>query len=121
MLPLINLAFDLGAGLAGDDLRGGRRVPVGLHAEYVAGAPATGTIGAGRMEVSYDAGATWQTVRLTGGHATWHGTLTVPRGVASVSLRVSASDDRGGSVRQEIVRATGVKAATDVLVIHSHL
>jgi subtilisin family serine protease len=107
MLPLINLAFDLGTDLAGD-LRGGGRVPVGLHAEYVPGAPATGTIGAGRLEVSYDAGRTWQPVRLTGGHATWHGTLTVPRDAGSVSLRASASDDRGGSVRQEIVRATGV-------------
>ncbi|MFF8590406.1 S8 family serine peptidase [Streptomyces sp. NPDC015220] len=109
-LPLINLAFDLDTDLAGD-LRGGGRVPVGLRAQYVAGAPGTGTIGGGSLQVSYDEGATWQAVRLTAGHgaAAWSGTLTVPRGAASVSLRAAARDDRGGSVRQEIVRAAGVR------------
>ncbi|MGF1241787.1 S8 family serine peptidase [Streptomyces sp. 2-6] len=107
-LPLINLALDLDTDLAGA-LRAGSRVPVGLRAAYAAGAPDTGTIRDGRLEVSYDAGATWRTVRLTGGHADWRGTLTVPRGAASVSLRASAGDDKGGSVRQEIVRAAGVK------------
>ncbi|WP_030173286.1 S8 family serine peptidase [Streptomyces sp. NRRL S-813] len=116
-LPLINLAFDLDTDLAGL-LKAGGRVPVGLHAEYVAGAPGTGTIGAGKLEVSYDEGATWRTVGLTGEQggrggqgeqASWHGSLTVPRGAATVSLRASASDDRGGSVRQEIVRAVGVR------------
>ncbi|MFI2640004.1 S8 family serine peptidase [Streptomyces sp. NPDC018610] len=110
-LPLINLAFDVDTDLAGA-LRGGGRVPVGLHAQYVAGAPGTGSIGGGRLEVSYDDGATWTRVRLTGGHggdASWRGTLTVPHGARTVSLRAAASDDRGGSVRQEIVRAVRVK------------
>ncbi|MFB7597717.1 S8 family serine peptidase [Streptomyces sp. NPDC056160] len=107
-LPLINLGFDVDTDLAGE-VRGGGRLPVGLHAEYVAGAPGTGTISGGRLEVSYDEGTSWQEVRLSGGHASWQGTLTVPRGAATVSLRASAADDRGGSVRQEIVRAVGVK------------
>ncbi|MFD7991961.1 S8 family serine peptidase [Streptomyces mexicanus] len=107
-LPLINLALDVPTDLAGD-VRAGRRIPVALGAQYVAGAPDTGTIGHGALEVSYDDGATWHTVPLTGAHASWSGTLTVPRDAASVSLRASARDDRGGSVRQEIVRAVGVK------------
>ncbi|WP_225075036.1 S8 family serine peptidase [Streptomyces sp. CoT10] len=106
-LPLINLAFDIGTDLAGD-LRGGGRVPVGVRAQYVAGATGSGTIGDGSLEVSYDEGATWRPVPLTGGHASWRGTLSVPRGASSVSLRAAAGDDRGGSVRQEVVRAVGV-------------
>ncbi|GGL68405.1 peptidase [Streptomyces fumigatiscleroticus] len=108
-LPLINLAFDIGTDLAGD-VPGGRRVPVAIGAEYVAGAAGTGTVGGGRLEVSYDDGRTWRAVPLKGGDGnTWRGTLSVPRDAAYVSLRASAVDDRGGSVTQEIVRAVGVR------------
>jgi len=107
-LPLINLAYGLPTDLAGD-VRAGRPIPVTLDAQYVAGATDTGTLGHGTLEVSWDDGATWHAVRLTGGHGHWSGTLTVPEGAASVSLRAVARDDRGGSVRQEIVRAAGVR------------
>ncbi|WP_330340304.1 S8 family serine peptidase [Streptomyces sp. NBC_00557] len=106
-LPLINLAYALGTDLAGA-VRGGSRIPVGLSASYVAGAQHTGTLGGGRLEVSYDDGGTWTSVPLTGAGASWHGTLRVPRGAASVSLRASAHDDQGGSVTQEIVRGVAV-------------
>ncbi|MFF2362494.1 S8 family serine peptidase [Streptomyces sp. NPDC058122] len=107
-LPLVNLGYDVDTDLAGD-VRAGR-VPVGIHAEYVKGAPDTGTLGGGKLEVSYDDGATWRTVPLSGaGTARWKGTLNVPRGAAFVSLRASAHDDRGGSVSQEIIRAVGVR------------
>ncbi|MEU4925633.1 S8 family serine peptidase [Streptomyces yokosukanensis] len=108
-LPLINLSYALDTDLAGT-VRGGQRIPVGLGAAYVARATGTGTLTGGRLEVSYDAGATWRTVRLTSGRgAAWHGTLSVPRGAPSVSLRASAHDDKGGSVTQEIIRAVGVR------------
>ncbi|MFI9598465.1 S8 family serine peptidase [Streptomyces sp. NPDC052043] len=109
-LPLINLAFDVGTDLAGD-VRGGVRVPVGVRARYVADATGTGTVRDGGLEVSYDEGVTWRPVPLTGGHGSWRGTLSVPRGAAFVSLRATAGDDRGSSVRQEVVRAVGVRAA----------
>ncbi len=92
-LPLINLAFDVGTDLAGD-VPGGRKVPVGLDARYVEGAPDTGRIGGAGLEVSYDEGATWQRVALTGDGASWRGTLRVPRDARYVSLRASARDDR---------------------------
>lgn len=107
-LPLINLSFDVDTDLAGK-VRGGKKLRIGLGAEYVAGAPDTGTIGGGRLEVSYDDGKSWHQVRLRGGdgggEASWQGTLSVPRDAAHVSLRASARDDRGGSVTQEIGRA----------------
>ncbi|MFE9834628.1 S8 family serine peptidase [Streptomyces sp. NPDC005551] len=107
LLPLLNLGYDLDTDLAGD-VRGGR-VPVAIHAEYVAGAAGTGSIGDGKLEASYDDGRTWRAVPLSGSAAAWRGTLTVPRDARYVSLRASARDDRGGSVRQEIIRAVGVR------------
>ncbi|WP_055565956.1 S8 family serine peptidase [Streptomyces atriruber] len=109
-LPLLNLGFDVDTDLAGA-VRGGRTVDVGIFAEYVKGAAGTGTVGGGKLSVSYDEGKTWQPVSLDrdGRKASWDGKLKVPGGAKSVSLRASASDDRGGSVSQEIVRAVGVK------------
>ncbi|MEV6882590.1 S8 family serine peptidase [Streptomyces sp. NPDC051135] len=107
-LPLINLSFDVDTDLAGT-VRGGKKLRVGLGASYVAGAPDTGTIGGGGLDVSYDDGKSWQRVRLHGGDASWNGTLSVPRHAEHVSLRATAHDDRGGSVTQEIVRAVAVR------------
>ncbi|MFH8441286.1 S8 family serine peptidase [Streptomyces sp. NPDC018026] len=109
-LPLINLSFDVDTDLAGK-VRAGKKLRVGLDAAYVAGAPDTGRLGGGKLEASYDGGATWHQVRLRGGdgEASWHGTLSVPRDAEHVSLRASARDDRGGSVTQEIVRAVAVR------------
>jgi subtilisin family serine protease len=109
-LPLINLSFDVDTDLAGK-VRGGKKLRVGLGAAHVAGAPDTGTIGGGRLEVSYDDGKTWQRVGLRGGagEASWHGTLSVPRDAEHVSLRAFARDARGGSVTQEILRAVAVR------------
>ncbi|MER6343936.1 S8 family serine peptidase [Streptomyces sp. NPDC001595] len=107
-LPLINLAFDIDTDLAGR-VRDGR-LPIGLSAQYVVGAEGTGRLGGGSLDVSYDEGRSWRKVTLAGdGPAAWRGTLHVPRGTESVSLRASARDDRGGSVVQEIVRAVNVR------------
>ncbi|MDT9691486.1 S8 family serine peptidase [Streptomyces sp. P9(2023)] len=109
-LPLINLGFDVDTDLKGD-VRGGSRLPVGISAEYVKGAPDTGTIGGGTLEVSYDDGATWQKVTLKKSWrgTSWTGELRVPDGASFISLRAGATDDRGGAVTQEIIRAVGVK------------
>ncbi|MFI5976947.1 S8 family serine peptidase [Streptomyces sp. NPDC051452] len=107
-LPLINLAYDIHTDLAGA-VRGGRPLPLTLGARYVAGAAGTGTLGGGKLAVSYDDGATWRPVRLTAARDSWRGTLAVPRTAVSVSLRASAHDDKGGSVTQEIIRAVSVR------------
>ncbi|MFJ8659110.1 S8 family serine peptidase [Streptomyces sp. NPDC093795] len=109
-LPMLNLGFDVDTDLHGD-VRAGGRLPVGIFAEYVEGATGTGTIGGGSLEVSYDEGATWTKVALKKARhgAAWDGELRIPSGADSVSLRAGASDDRGGSVKQELIRAVGVK------------
>ncbi|OKJ69413.1 S8 family serine peptidase [Streptomyces sp. CB02261] len=109
-LPLLNLGFDVDTDLHGD-VRAGSRLPVGIFAEYIEGATGTGTIGGGTLEVSYDEGVTWTKVALKKSWrgAAWSGELRIPSGADSVSLRAGASDDRGGSVKQELIRAVGVK------------
>ncbi|MDI3422733.1 S8 family serine peptidase [Streptomyces luteolus] len=108
-LPMLNLGFDVETDLRGD-VRGGGRVPVGLFAEYVKGAEDTGRIVRGSLEVSYDDGVSWSRVDLReGSGASWKGVLRVPRDAQFISLRASAEDDRGGAVKQEIVRGVGVK------------
>lgn len=88
---------------------GGRKVPVGLGARHLPGAPDTGRLRGGSLEVSYDDGGTGRPVALTGERASWRGTLTVPRGARSVSSRASARDATGGSVTQQLVGAVGVR------------
>ncbi|MFF1709171.1 S8 family serine peptidase [Streptomyces sp. NPDC058268] len=110
-LPLLNLGFDVDTDLAGN-VRGGRTLDVGIFSEYVKGAVGTGSIGGGKLEVSYDDGKSWTGVKLDrdGGKAVaWGGKLKVPSAAEFVSLRASARDDRGGSVTQEIIRAVGVR------------
>lgn len=109
-LPMLNLGFDVDTDLTGN-VRAGRTLDVGIFSEYVKGAVGTGRITGATLEVSYDDGATWRTVRLDrerGAAAAWEGALSVPRDAEFVSLRASATDDRGGSVEQEIIRAVGV-------------
>ncbi|MCL7376826.1 S8 family serine peptidase [Streptomyces sp. 35G-GA-8] len=110
-LPLLNLGFDVDTDLAGD-VRAGKRLSLGIFSEYVKGAPDTGRIDGGRLEVSYDDGKSWTAVslhRAAGKPAAWEGTVRIPKDAAYLSLRASATDDRGGSVKQEIIRAVGVK------------
>ncbi|MFG2328001.1 S8 family serine peptidase [Streptomyces sp. NPDC048604] len=110
-VPMINLGFDVDTDTLGD-VRAGSRLPVGISAEYVKGATGTGTIGAGTLEVSFDDGTTWTKLgldRVEGKDAAWKSAVTVPDGARFVSLRASATDDRGGAVKQEIIRAVGVK------------
>ncbi|MFJ9161315.1 S8 family serine peptidase [Streptomyces griseoviridis] len=127
VLPLLNLAFDLGTDRTGA-VRAGAGLPVALRAEPVPGATgtvdggtvasgtvdggtaATGTVDGGRLDVSYDGGTSWRPVALSGRRGVWRGELRVPDTAGSVSLRASAHDDRGGTVTQEIVRAVGVVA-----------
>ncbi|OON76643.1 S8 family serine peptidase [Streptomyces tsukubensis] len=109
-LPLLNLGYDVDTDLSGD-VKAGKKLTVSLFSEYVVGANDTGKISGGTLKASYDDGKTWKSVSLKkdGSKATWKGKISVPKGAAFISLRASASDNRGGSVEQEIIRAVGVK------------
>lgn len=110
-LPMLNLGFDVDTDLRGD-VRAGKRLDLGIYSEYVKGATDTGKITGSTLEVSFDDGATWRSVRLDRARhtsASWAGSVQVPKDARYISVRASATDDRGGSVEQEIVRAVGVR------------
>ncbi|MEV6749752.1 S8 family serine peptidase [Streptomyces sp. NPDC051080] len=110
-LPMLNLGFDVDTDLHGD-VRAGKRLGLGIFSEYVKGASGTGRITGSTLEVSFDDGATWTSVGLDGVRgesAAWAGSVRVPDDAQYISLRASAADNEGGSVRQEIIRAVGVR------------
>ncbi|MEE1808130.1 S8 family serine peptidase [Streptomyces sp. BE133] len=110
-LPMLNLGFDVDTDLHGD-VRAGERLDFGIFSEYVKGAPDTGRITGSTLEVSFDDGATWASVGLDGVRgksAAWAGSVRVPDDAQYISVRASAADDKGGSVKQEIIRAVGVR------------
>ncbi|MCX4967729.1 S8 family serine peptidase [Streptomyces sp. NBC_00654] len=110
-LPVLNLGFDVDTDLHGD-VRAGKRLDLGIFSEYIKGATDTGRITGSALEVSFDDGATWTSVELDGVRgesAAWAGSVRVPRDARYISVRASAADDRGGEVKQEIIRAVGVR------------
>ena len=57
------------------------------------------------VQVSYDDGATWQPAGLRRSGGGWSATVTHPAGTGHVALRAQATDGRGSTVQQTIIRA----------------
>jgi len=94
--------LDVGYAVRGLDLRG--TVPRTTRVTVTAGA-VTGA----RLWWSADDGATWHRVPLDTRHGAHTGVVRAPRGTEHVSLRVEARDAAGGTVRQTVTRAYGVR------------
>ncbi|MFJ9943006.1 hypothetical protein [Streptomyces erythrochromogenes] len=82
----------------------------------VGASPSCGTRGTGlrsgkcgRVEVSYDDGATWQRSDAERRGAAWRTSLKAPKKAGFVSLRVTARASAGNSVAQTITRAFGLR------------
>jgi hypothetical protein len=73
-------------------------LPVTLTAQPGSGA---GTVVARTVDASFDDGATWQPLRLSGDHAP----IRHPAGRGFVSLRAAATDSNGNTVRTTVIRA----------------
>lgn len=61
------------------------------------------------VEISYDDGKTWQAVQLTGSGYTRTATVSHPSGNGFASLRATAADGAGNTVRQTIIHAYQLK------------
>jgi len=101
--------------LAQTDLRGnlpaGTRQPIALTAGPQAGGgdDAVGKVTAVTLEISYDDGATWQKVTLRNESGKWTGTLNLPRQAGFASVRATAVTDGGYTIKQEVIRAYGIR------------
>ncbi|MFD2796576.1 S8 family serine peptidase [Promicromonospora vindobonensis] len=107
-LPLVQLDYSVDTALDGT-VRAGSTVPFAVRPYTVPGAPRAGSMAGATLEVSYDGGATWSSVKLSKDDECWEARLRIPaRGADLVSLRTSARDDAGNAVTQEIVSAFGI-------------
>ncbi|WP_043622163.1 S8 family peptidase [Nonomuraea candida] len=104
VIPLLIASFDAPVDLT--NRAGSRRLGLTLRHQEGAEQSAIKDVS---LEVSYDDGATWKGVRLRDkGKRAYEATLgRAPSGF--VSLRVNASDVRGNTVSQEVIRAYAVR------------
>ncbi|MEH1101091.1 S8 family serine peptidase [Micromonospora sp. CPCC 205561] len=107
---LLQLDYALETDLRGD-LRAGTSQRISVKAGPQPGGTGTGRVTAVTLDVSYDDGATWRKVTLSrgaGGH--WNGSLRLPEQPGGfVSVRASATTDAGFGIRQELIRAYGLR------------
>lgn len=107
---VLNLDYELGTDLHGDvKANTTQRIalkPVSMNLDTVPGKVTTV-----KLDVSYDDGATWQKVTLSkGSGGYWNGSFkTAKKPGGFVSVRASAATDRGYSVKNEIIRAYGLR------------
>jgi hypothetical protein len=107
---VLNLDYELESDLHGDVKAGAtRRIalkPVSMDLGTVPGKVTTV-----KLDVSYDDGSTWQKVTLSkGSGGSWAGSFKTARKPGGfVSVRASAATDRGFSVKNEIIRAYGLR------------
>ncbi|MFE1958522.1 S8 family serine peptidase [Streptomyces sp. NPDC059479] len=107
-LPLLQLDYDVRAD-ARNAVDGGRSHDIGLTVRAQDGLPAPGELTV-RVDASYDDGRTWQQAARVGKRGQNGFTVTLDRparqrGDAYVTLRVTATDRAGSSIRQTVERA----------------
>ncbi|MEH7333892.1 S8 family serine peptidase [Neobacillus drentensis] len=108
-LPLLSLDYQVDTDMNGDAIAG-HSSKIGLSAIQISGAPGNGKIGGASLEVSFDEGKSWENVGLVAEGKGWAATIKHPNKPGSfVSLRASAWDDAGNSIKQEIIKAYGLK------------
>ncbi|WP_043535259.1 S8 family peptidase [Salinispora tropica] len=109
-ITLLQLDYELETDLRGD-VKAGTRQEISITARPQPGGSGTGIITAVELEVSYDDGTTWQPVTLTQGDNDRHtGTLKLPKDRDGfISVRATAQTDTGFAIRQEIIRAYGLR------------
>ena len=108
--PVMQLEYRLPTDLHGD-ISAGSRQQIALRPTSSNSQALPGHFTQVTLDLSYDDGASWQKVTLTkGADGWWRATLNVPnKAGAFLSVRASAGMDSGYAIRQEIIRAYGVR------------
>ena len=107
LMPLLNVDFDVRTDL-GNTVPGGAQ-SVGVSVHHVPGAVGAGTVGRPSVWFSYDDGAHWSAAKLvTAADGSTVARFSAPR-TGAVSLRVSAKDDAGNAITQDVIRAYGLR------------
>ncbi|MEU6276253.1 S8 family serine peptidase [Streptomyces populi] len=105
-MAVLQMDYGVDTDLAGD-ARGGRQT-LRLTPRHLPGAVGTGRIQGAALSVSFDDGATWKPVKLSGRSGTWTACYDAPHH-GFVSLKAEGWDDAGNRITQEVIRAYGLK------------
>jgi hypothetical protein len=108
-LPLLSLDYKIDTDMNGDAIAG-KSTQLGLSVHQIPGAPGNGVVKGAELEVSFDEGQTWEKVDLAEDGNGWTAKIKHPNKTgSSVSLRASAWDDNGNRIKQEIIKAYGLR------------
>ena len=107
---LLQMEYRLDTDLHGD-VKAGSTEQIRLKPiPQAGGGPSTGNVTSVTLEVSYDDGATWQQVTLSQDAGWWNGELKLAKQPGGfVSVRATGTTDAGFSIKQEIIRAYGLR------------
>ncbi|MFI6647835.1 S8 family peptidase [Streptomyces sp. NPDC050529] len=107
---VLNLDYKLESDLHGGVKAGATRT-IALKPVSMDRGTVPGRVSEVKLDVSYDDGATWQKVTLAkGAHGYWTGSFrTAKKRGGFISVRASAGTDSGYSVKNEIIRAYGLR------------
>ncbi|WP_328966430.1 S8 family peptidase [Streptomyces sp. NBC_00239] len=107
---VLNLDYKLDSDLHGD-IKANATRQIALKPVSLNLGPVPGTVKTVKLDVSYDDGAGWQKVTLTkGADGYWKGSFRTARKPGGfLSLRASAETGNGFSVKNEIIRAYGLR------------
>ncbi|MFF3023730.1 S8 family serine peptidase [Gottfriedia sp. NPDC057948] len=108
ILPMLDLHFDVKTDLAGN-VPAARSTKLKLSATHLPNAVGAGTIEGATLEVSFDEGKTWKQTNLNREGEDWVADIKLPNNPGgSASLRASAWDDVGNSIKQDVIKAFGL-------------
>ncbi|MFF1495320.1 S8 family serine peptidase [Streptomyces sp. NPDC058304] len=107
---VLNLDYKLESDLHGD-VKANATQQIALKPVSMDGGPLPGTVKTVKLDVSYDDGATWQKVTLAkGADGYWKGSFrTAKKPGGFISVRAGAETNSGYSVKNEIIRAYGLR------------
>lgn len=115
-LPFVQVGFDVDVDLTGR-ATGGQHDTIGYTAWQVPDARFGGTVTSGTLEASFDGGAHWEKLTLTGDPGDWTAKISYPDGAEFVDLRATATDSEGNSIKQTVSHAYRVGVdETEVVV-----
>ncbi|WP_234021175.1 S8 family serine peptidase [Streptomyces sp. 142MFCol3.1] len=107
---VLNLDYKLESDLHGD-VQAHRTQKIALKPVSMDGGAVPGKVTTVKLDVSYDDGSTWQKVALTkGADGSWTGSFTTAKKPGGfLSVRASAEASGGFGVKNEIIRAYGLR------------
>lgn len=103
VVPIMALRFSPAVNRA-NTAPAGRQFTIPIRVEG-----AVGGVKALAVQVSYDGGVTWRKATVTKSGGVWQARVTHPAGAGHVALRAQATDGKGNTVQETIIRAYHIR------------